>query len=162
MCGLGHALGLDLEEVSVRLHHVVGLGTLALFLCLARPAQALTLRVGAGADYWLAGDGTALFEANLGAMQKVFPHLSIGGRTGIDFATGPNLLGVPIDLQAHIGFDHIYFEGLVGPWIFFANDPVRAHAAIGFGAYAGPLDFGLEVGYLSPSPLIGVRIGFRF
>ena len=56
----------------------------------------------------------------------------------------------------------VYAEGLVGPWIFFddEDDRVRLHAAFGFGLLTRSLSFGLEVGWLDSTSMIGVRVAF--
>ena len=55
----------------------------------------------------------------------------------------------------------LYAEGLVGPWILFDDDDhVRLHAAFGFGLLTRSLSFGLEVGWLDPTSMIGVRVAF--
>ena len=57
----------------------------------------------------------------------------------------------------------VYVEGLVGPWILLdRGDALRGHAAFGFGLLGRSMTLGLEVGYLDPSAMLGLRLGFRF
>ncbi len=51
----------------------------------------------------------------------------------------------------------------MGPWIVIGRgDALRVHAAFGFGLQSGALSVGFEAGYLDPSPIIGVKLGYRF
>jgi hypothetical protein len=78
--------------------------------------------------------------------------------------TEPSTLAIPIDLVLRADIARqFYIEGLVGPWIVIdRGETLRAHAAFGFGIKSGALSFGLEVGYASPEPILGVRLGYRF
>jgi hypothetical protein len=138
-------------------------GVLALGLWLApSPAEAATsLRLGLGADYWFVKSAT--FQFTLGVETHLTGPLFLGGRFGAMLVTEPNTLGVPIDLVLRANLARrFYIEGLVGPWILFEGDTFRAHGAFGFGLQGSSLTFGLEVGYLSPEPTIGLRLGYRF
>lgn len=126
---------------------------------LARPAEA-SVQLGLGADYW--------FDPELGALQLTLAadtplarRATIGGRFGVVVTSGPNEVGVPIDLRLRIRGRRLYFDGLVGPWIFFDGDALRIHAALGFGILSGSMSFGLEVGWLDPTATAGVRLAFR-
>lgn len=118
------------------------------------------VRIGLNGDYWV--NRSALFGVSLTAEGAVTRHLSVGGRFGALAATSPNTFGVPIDVSIRANLDRgrIYVEGLAGPWILFANDPIRAHVAFGFGIAGRGIQLGLEVGYLSPSPMAGLRLAF--
>ena len=74
-----------------------------------------------------------------------------------------NTLGIPIDLVAegHSPPASSISRALSGPGSLRGRD-LRAHAAFGFGIQGGALSFGLEVGYLEPEPIIGLRLGYRF
>ena len=64
------------------------------------------------------------------------------------------------ELRALVGVEN-FRDGLVGPWIVFDDDDaVRLHAALGFGILTHSLSFGLEVGWLDPTSMIGVRVAF--
>lgn len=128
---------------------------------LACPPASAAVKLGLGADYWAPGGG--VFELTLGIDTPLARHVHIGGRFGALVATSPNTFGVPLDLELRIlfGRGRVYAEGLLGPWIFFSGDPVRAHVAFGFGLQSGSLSFGLEVGYLTPSPIAGLKLAFR-
>lgn len=145
------------------LHPCLG-GVLALGLWLApAPSEAATnLRLGLGADYWFVESAT--FQLNLGVETHLAGPLHIGGRFGALLVTGQGgTLGVPIDLVLRANLARqFYIEGLVGPWIFFEGNAFRAHGAFGFGIQSGALSFGLELGYLNPEPVIGLRLGYRF
>jgi hypothetical protein len=88
-------------------------------------------------------------------------HLSLGGRFGALLATGPTRLGVPLDLRLRARLGRVYLDGLVGPWLVFDDgDVLRFHAGVGFGLLTRSFSFGLEVGWLDPTPMIGVRLAF--
>jgi hypothetical protein len=131
-------------------------------LLLPVSSQAANIRLGLGADYWF--DQGAAFQLNLGVETHLTGPLHLGGRFGIAFLTDPSTLGIPIDLVLRFDLTRrFYLEGLVGPWIVIdSGETLRAHAAFGFGIRSGALTFGLEVGYASPEPILGVRLGYRF
>ena len=138
-------------------------GVLAAGLWLApSPAEAATsLRLGLGADYWFVESAT--FQFTLGVETNLDGPFYIGGRFGALLVPSGNTLGVPIGLVVRANLPrHLYLEGLVGPWLFFEGDAFRAHGAFGFGLQGRELSFGVEVGYLSPEPTIGLRLGYRF
>lgn len=132
---------------------------LALGLLVSRPADA-SVRVNLGGDYW--AEHSALFHLTLGADTRLAGPLSIGARFGALLATEGNTFGVPIDAVLRANFDQLYIEGIAGPWVFFSGDVFRGHGALGFGIQGSGVSFGLEVGYLAPSPHVGTRLGFRF
>lgn len=138
-------------------------GVFAVGLVLApSPSEAATnIRLGLGADYWFEKTGT--FQLTLGVDTHLAGPLTIGGRFGAMLVASPNTLGIPIDLVLHANLTRqFYLEGLVGPWILFEGETFRAHAAFGFGLQRGAINFGVEVGYLSPKPTVGLRFGYRF
>jgi hypothetical protein len=138
-------------------------GVLAVVLWLApAPAEAATsLRLGLGADYWFVESAT--FQFTLGIETPLDGPFHIGGRFGALLVTEGDTLGVPVDLVVRANLARqLYIEGLVGPWLFFEGDTFRAHGAFGFGLQGRELSFGVEVGYLSPDPTIGLRLGYRF
>ena len=137
-------------------------GVLAVCLGLApSSSEASNIRLGLGADYWLVKSGT--FQFTLGVDTHLAGPLTIGGRFGAMLVTSPNTLGIPIDLVLHANLARqFYIEGLAGPWILFEGDTFRAHAAFGFGLQSGALSFGVEVGYITPKPTVGLRLGYRF
>jgi hypothetical protein len=123
----------------------------------ARPAAA-TARLGFGAD-WLTEPDTGALQLTLAGDTPLAKGLAGGGRIGLLLETGPGRLGVPIDGLLRLRLGRFYVEGLVGPWISFDGpDTVRLHAAIGFGLVAKGLQVGLEVGYLDPTSMLGVRL----
>jgi len=122
-----------------------------------RPAAAAT-RVGLGADWLTDPDGGAL-QLTLAGDTPLAKGLSGGGRIGVLLETSPGRLGVPVDGLLRLRLGRFYVEGLVGPWISFDGpDTVRLHAAIGFGLVTKGLQVGLEVGWLDPTPMLGVRL----
>ncbi|KFA87525.1 hypothetical protein [Archangium violaceum] len=138
-----------------------GLLALAVFLSPER-AEATDFRLTLGADYQI--NSGAFFHLT-GSVDFIFVGpLSIGTRFGALLATQPNTFGVPLDLNIRFTPRRtpLYVEFLGGPWIFFQGDVFRAHAAFGFGYQGRSVSFGLEVGYLQPSPHIGLRLGWRF
>jgi len=134
--------------------------TLAFAAALApRPARAAT-RIGLGADFHLAGQG--IFQLTLDVDTPLARHLSVGGRFGAMLTSGPTTFGVPVDLYLRLRLRRIYLQGLVGPWLLVGTSVVRVHAAFGFGLEArGGLSVGLEVGWLDPSAIIGLRLAWR-
>jgi hypothetical protein len=131
-------------------------------LLLPVSSEAASIRLGLGADYWF--DEGAAFQLNLGVETHLAGPLHLGGRFGLAFLTEPSTLGIPIDLVLRVDLARrFYIEGLVGPWIVIdSGETLRAHAAFGFGIKSGALSFGLEAGYASPEPILGVRLGYRF
>jgi hypothetical protein len=101
------------------------------------------------------------FQVTLAGDNRIGQHLSWGGRIGLLLLTDPTRIGVPLDvrLRTHLGV--VYVEGLVGPWLIFRdNDPLRFHAGIGFGVATRHVSVGLEVSYLNPTSMAGVRVAF--
>jgi hypothetical protein len=128
-------------------------------LAWARPASA-SLALGLGADY-ITDPRDGAFQLTLAPETALARHLTLGARFGVLYVTDPGRLGIPADLRLRVRFSRIYADGLVGPWIVFSDsDALKFHAAFGFGILTNSLSFGLEVGYLSPSPIIGLRIAF--
>lgn len=126
----------------------------------SRPATA-AVQLGLGADYWFEPE-RGEFQLTLAVDTPLLRHLALGGRFGAALFTSPDRVAVPIDLRLRVRLQGLYLEGLVGPWILFDEpDPVRAHAAFGFGLAAAGVQLGVEVGYLHPSTLAGLRLAFR-
>ncbi len=145
----------------MRLARLVGTAPLALGLALWAAPAAASVELGLGADYWVTPEDGA-FQLTLAVDTPLAKALTIGGRFGAMVLTSPNEFGVPVDLRLRVKLHRIYIDGLVGPWFLFGEtNPVRAHVAFGFGLLASGLTFGLEVGWLDPSTLIGLRLGFR-
>jgi hypothetical protein len=127
----------------------------------ARPASA-TARFGLGAD-WLVDPEDGAFQLTLAGEKQVVRNLAVGGRLGVLLLSGPSRLGVPIDASLRLRLGRFYVEGLAGPWIVFDDgDALRLHAAIGIGLIARGVQLGLEVGYLDPTSMVGVRLAFPF
>jgi len=125
----------------------------------ARPARA-SANLGLGAD-WIK-DGHGEFNLTLGADSFLTHGLSIGGRAGVAFFGDGHDMGIPVDFRLRLHVQRIYFEGLVGPWFLVdSGDRLLFHAAFGFGIESGRVDFGLEVGRLERSTLLGLRLAFR-
>lgn len=124
---------------------------------LGAPANA-AVRLGLGADYQVGGTG--LYHLTLAVDGAVARSLTVGGRFGA-LIRPPDALGVPLDLvvRASLANDRVYLEGLAGPWIFLGG--VRAHTAFGFGLQGRAVAAGLELGWLDPSPMLGLRLAWR-
>jgi hypothetical protein len=136
---------------------------LVLMVLTLAPSPALALlRAGFGADYWFNRGGE--FNFTLAAHASLTRAVSAGARFGVLVATDPATAGIPLDLQlrAKIPHERLYFEFSAGPWILFVDSPVRAHVGFGFGLDAGVISFGLEVGWLDPNALMGLRLGIKF
>lgn len=128
-------------------------------------ARATPVRLGLGADDWV--DVTGEFNLTLAVGANLTRAFSVGGRFGALITSSPTTVGVPLDLNLRLApvRTPIYAEFLVGPWILFQNDAyrgdvVRAHVAFGFGYRTRVVELGLEVGYLDPKPIFGLRVGF--
>ena len=134
---------------------------LVVALAWARPADA-AVALGLGADYLLdPGDGA--FQLTLAAENRLARHVRLGVRFGAMLLSGPSRVGVPIDARLRIRVQRLYVEGLVGPWIVFDDgDALKLHAGIGFGILSRGVQLGLELGYLDPTSMIGVRVAFPF
>jgi hypothetical protein len=131
-------------------------------LLLAGPARAANpgVELGLGAD-WLLDPRVGAFQLTLGSDSHLNPHLSWGGRVGLLLLTDPGRVGVPIDLRLRGHFGAIYVDGLVGPWLIFRDgDALRFHAGVGFGLATRHLTIGLEVAYLNPTSMVGLRLAF--
>jgi hypothetical protein len=125
----------------------------------ARAASPVSLRL--GGDYLLDG-GPGIFSLALGVESFLGRRVSVGGRFGGLLTTSPTSGGVPLDVMLRLRLNRVYLEGLGGPWIFFSGDALRAHAAFGFGLLTRDVEFGAEVGFLSPSRTqLGLRVAFR-
>jgi hypothetical protein len=128
-------------------------------LALARPAQA-GAALGVGAD-WLTDPKAGEFQLTVAADTALARRITLGARFGMMYLGDGDYVGAPIDARLRVRTGRLYAEGLVGPWIVFGGqDAVRFHAAFGFGLYSRSLTFGFEVGWLDPTPLVGVRIAF--
>lgn len=137
---------------------VLALAVLAV-LSLARPAAARTT-LGLGAD-WLVDPEAGELQLTLAADTPLARRVSLGARFGVMYLPDPDRVGAPIDGRLRIRSGRIYAEGLVGPWIVFDDDDsLRLHAAFGFGLITRSLTFGLEVGWLDPTSMVGVRVAF--
>ena len=147
-------------------------------LCAALHASSANaeVRLGLGGDFWGGRgrysnvywyDGSGMFHLTLAVDGVLARRVSVGGRFGAlitDYYGGYQGLGVPLDIliRASVGQGRVYLEGFLGPWIMFGPyDPVRIHAAFGFGLQNKNITFGVEVGYLSPRAIVGVRLGLR-
>ena len=137
-------------------------GLLAAGLFAPMTSEAATVRAGLGADYWI--DQSAAFNFTLGVEGRITGPLSVGARFGAVLITDGNDVGVPLDLYLRANVARsVYIEGMAGPWIVFGRgDEFRAHAAFGFGLQGKAASIGLEVGYLEPEPVIGLRLGYKF
>jgi hypothetical protein len=143
---------------------------LAIFTCVlgltaAAPqiGHAAEIDLGLGANYWT-DPRLGVFDLDLRILEPIAHSLAVGGRLGglIAAANGTTDFGIPLDIDLHISVNRIYFDVLGGPWILFGGGTtVRAHAAFGFGLQASSISFGLEVGYLDPGAMIGLRLAFR-
>lgn len=125
-------------------------------LAAPRPARA-AIELGAGADLALDPQQGA-FLLTLSGRTPLGRHVSAGGRAGVLLFTGPDRVGVPLDLSLRVHLGRGYLEALVGPWLAVRGDAVAFHGAIGFGLVTGVLHAGLEVGALDGAGLVGLRL----
>ncbi len=128
----------------------------------AVPAAAANpyVELGLGAD-WLVEPLEGAFQFTLAGQNRVSQHLSWGGRVGLLVLADPGQLGVPLDARLRGHFGAIYVEGLIGPWLILRDaDPLRFHAAIGFGLVTHHVVVGAEVGLLDGGSMVGLRLAF--
>ncbi len=125
----------------------------------AAPARAGTA-LGVGADY-LVDPHAGAFQLTLAVDSPLARNVTIGGRFGAALLTDPGRVGVPLDLRLRLRAGGVYLDGLVGPWIVLDDaDTVQFHAAAGFGVLRRSLAFGLEVGVLHRTAMVGLRLAF--
>ncbi len=142
-----------------RLRHLSVLFAALSVLSVSGPAAA-SANLGLGADWVEGGDGE--LNLTLGADTRLARFLSLGGRAGVAFFGDSDNIAVPVDLRLRAHVQRIYFEGLVGPWMMIDSDKLlHFHGAFGFGITTGGMDFGVEVGRLRHTTLLGLRLAFR-
>jgi len=132
-------------------------------LAIALPARAASLSLRLGGDY-LANGGPGLFSLGLGVESGLGRRgvVTVGGRFGGLVTTSPTTGGVPLDVFLRFRISRAYLEAVGGPWFFFEGDTLRGHAAAGFGLLMRDIEFGAEIGFLSPDRTqLGLRLGFR-
>ncbi len=129
----------------------------------ARPARALGAEAGLGADY-LFDDEAGDFMGFIALDTSLVPRLTLGARFGMVLESDPSRFGIPLDARLRLRIRRLYLEGLAGGWLFFkGDDNFRFHAAGGAGlTIARAVRMGLEVGYLDPSAMVGLRLAFGF
>lgn len=140
------------------------LGLAALSLLLAAPAAHARggsgVALGLGADY-LVKPEVGEFQLTLALEQRLARAVTAGVRVGALVTGEDTKVGVPLDFRLRLRSHRLYVDGLVGPWfVFDSGDTVRFHGALGFGLLAGSMSFGLEVGALGRSGIIGLRLAF--
>ena len=123
-----------------------------------RPAEAAAYRLGVGANYWFEKSG--IFDLTLAITTPVAPRFSVGGRFGAAIVTAPSTAALPLDLVLRGTFRRAYVEGVAGPWIFFEGDAVRAHVGLGIGLRARKVSAGIELAYLDPNAILGLKMSF--
>lgn len=116
--------------------------------------------LGLGADY-LVDPEIGELQLTLAVETPVARGLTAGARLGALVTSDPTRVGAPIDFRLRLRAGRLYADGLVGPWLLFdSGDTLRLHAAFGFGILARSMSLGLEVGYLDPTSMIGLRMAF--
>jgi hypothetical protein len=116
--------------------------------------------LGLGADY-LVDPEIGELQLTLAVETPIARGLTAGARFGALVTSDPTRVGAPIDFRLRLRAGRLYADGLVGPWLLFdSGDTLRLHAAFGFGILARSMSLGLEVGYLDPTSMIGLRMAF--
>jgi len=138
------------------------LGVLGALALAPRAAEAQEFDLGAGADYWTASPGMAIFSFGLDALWRVDPAFQLGVKPGFFLTTSSSTTaGIPLDFKVRLTAGSVYVDGFVGPWFFFQGDVVRVHVGMGAGLRFGRLLVGGEVSYLNPGATFGGRIGVQ-
>jgi hypothetical protein len=123
-------------------------------------AASTNVALGLGADY-LVDPETGEFQLTLAVETPIARGLTAGARFGALVTSDPTDVGAPIDFRLRLRSRGLYLDGLVGPWLIFdSGDTLRFHAGFGFGILTGSMSLGLEVGYLDPTGMIGLRLAF--
>jgi hypothetical protein len=136
------------------------LAATALALLAAAPPAAASTALGLGAD-WLTDPERGAFQLTLATDSRLARHVTAGVRFGGALLADPGDVAAAVDGRLRIRGRRVYAEGLVGPWILFDDDDsLRLHAAFGFGVFTRSYSFGLEVGWLDPTSMVGVRVAF--
>jgi hypothetical protein len=136
------------------------LAAAALALLAAPPRAAASTALGLGAD-WLVDPESGAFQLTLATDTRLAKHVTAGVRFGGLLLAEPGRVGAAVDGRLRFRSGRVYAEGLVGPWIVFDDDDsLRLHAAFGFGVLGRSASFGLEVGWLDPTSMVGVRVAF--
>jgi hypothetical protein len=146
-----------------RLFRIVLLTLALLAVPAAASAHPVHVRLGVGAHYWFVKSG--LFDLTLAVDGIIVGPLYVGGRVGAAVRTEPTKATIPIDILIGVILADglIYIEGTGGPWIAIdQNDVLRGHGALGFGFMRGLFWVGVEIGYLEPNAILGLRLGLRF
>jgi hypothetical protein len=136
------------------------LAAAALVLLVAATPAAASTALGLGAD-WLVDPERGALQLTLATDTRLARHVTAGVRFGGVLLSDPGDVAAAVDGRLRIRGRRIYAEGLVGPWIVFDDDDtLRLHAAFGFGVLTRSFSIGLEVGWLDPTSMVGVRIAF--
>jgi hypothetical protein len=116
-----------------------------------------------GADF-LVDDNAGGFLGLLAIDTGLARHLTAGVRFGLFLESAPSRIGIPADVRLRYRNRNLYVEGLAGPWVVFRGDQhLRFHAGVGAGIVLHrSVTLGAELGYLDPSSMLGVRLGFAF
>jgi hypothetical protein len=113
-----------------------------------------------GAD-WLVDPESASLELLLATETRLAQGVTAGVRFGGLYLAEPGRLGAAVDGRIRFRGKRVYADALVGPWIVFDDDDsLRLHAAFGFGILGRSASFGLEVGWLDPTSMVGIRVAF--
>lgn len=140
----------------------LALATAALMAISAPRSADAGVQLGLGAD-WLLDPEDGAFQLTFAVDERIGRGVTFGGRFGAMVLGDPTRIGAPIDARLRFRVDRLYLEGLVGPWIVFDDDDaLRFHAAVGFGVVSRSMQLGLELGYLDPTSMIGLRLAFPF
>ena len=127
-------------------------------------ADAVGLELGLNGGYWFRK--SPQFGVTFGAGEHLGKNVSVNVRAGLlintYFSGAASELGVPVDAVLRFHIQRMYIEAVGGPWFLFGPlDFLRAHFAIGFGAYLRSFSFGIEAGWLQNEALLLARFGFH-
>jgi hypothetical protein len=136
---------------------------LAAFAALAAApvASFAQVRAGVGADYVVNGDG--IFELTLAVEARIRRGAALEARFGGFVVTSSSPTGgIPVDFGLRLTPGRAYVEALLGPWIFFRGESLRAHGEFGLGLESRDFSVGFAFGFITDAnATIGAPLGFR-
>ena len=118
-------------------------------------------RLAIGANYWMTKQG--VFDLTLAIDTRLVSTLNVGGRFGGALAVDPEIIMVPVDLFLRFVLARrFYLEALGGAWVAIDPTELLGHFAFGIGIRTAGVNFGVELGYLDPRAIVGIKLAIPF